>query len=193
MRIDKRLNIIIELPREDEGTLYVHATPIGREVFESYFLPMSIAFARLWGEGLTHIVGPRVALLMLRKISEERREWDGVEGVKNGLMEEVKRLTNVIVRTDAGWKTIPMYNAVEQKLLTEEETWTVENAICFFILASAIVPRKELTSILGLMNDLWGTRSVLFSCTEFAASLTTSTVAASSSENQTAAVSSVPS
>lgn len=194
MRIDKKLNVVIPLPRDSEGTLYVHATPISREAFETYFLPISVAFSRIWSEGLSVMAGPRVALKMLRKVSEERKIWDGPEGVQAGLVEEMKRLTNVVVRTPTGWNAVPMYNAVQQDLLTEDEVDHAENTVCFFILASAMYRRRELASILEGMNDLWGTQSVLSNSTEYAASLTTSTGVVSTGEKPTeAVVSSVPS
>lgn len=193
MRIDKRLNIVIELPRDGEGKLYVHATPISREAFETYFLPIAVAFSRIWSEGLSVMSGPRVALMMLKKISEERKIWEGPEGVQQGLVEEMKRLTNVVVKTPSGWSTVPMYNALQQGLLSDEEQHHAENAICFFILASAMYRRRELAGVLEGMNDLWGTRNVLFNATEFAASLMTSTEGENIGEKTAAVVSSVPS
>lgn len=193
MRIDKRLNIVIPLPRDEEGTVYVHATPVSREVFETYFIPMSVAFSRIWDEGLAIRTGPRVAYMMLKKVSEERRIWDGPDGVAAGLAEEMKRLTNVFLPTPNGWNTVAMYSAIEQRLLSPDEIRTVENAVCFFTLASAIFPSREVASILAAMNDLWGTQSVLLSSMEFVASLRTSTVPVSTSANLTVVASSVPS
>jgi hypothetical protein len=192
MRIDKKLNFVVELPRDDEGTLYVHATPISREAFETYFLPISVAFARLWSEGLSVVSGPRVAMMMLKKVAEDRGIWEGPDGVKDGLAEEMKRLTNVVLKTPSGWSTVTMYDAVKQKLLSDDEQHVAENAVCFFILASAMYGRRELASLLEATNGLWGTRSVLSSSTEFAASLATSTEAESSGVSLTA-VSSLPS
>lgn len=194
MRIDKKLNIVIPFPRSGEGTLYIHATPIMRETFETYFLPISVAFTRLWQEGLSVISGPRVALMMLKKASEERRIWDGPDGVQAGLVEEMKRLTNVVVRGPAGWSTVPMYSAIEQKLITDEERDFAENAVTFFTLVSAMQNQRQVAAVLEGMNDLWGTQSVLYNSTEFAASLTTSTGEENTGVKAApAAVSSVPS
>lgn len=179
MRIDRKLNLVVELPRDEEGTIYAHATPISREVFDAYFLPMSVAFSRLWTEGLTTVTGPRVALRMLRKVSEERKIWDGSEGVEAGLVQEMRRLTNVVMRGRDGWGAIPLYTALKDDMLSGEEIETIDNHVCFFTLASALFRRRELVPILEVTNDLWGTSSVSSSCTEFAASLPTSTEDAS--------------
>jgi hypothetical protein len=193
VRIDKKLNLVVPIARDDGGTLYVHATPVSREAFETYFLPISVAFSRIWSEGLSVLAGPRVALKMLKKVSEDRNTWEGPEGVQAGLVEEIKRLTNVVVRTPTGWSAVPLYNAVQQDLLSEDELDAAENAVTFFILASAMYRKRELASLLEGMNDLWGTRSVLFNSTEFAASLMTSTEDENTGEKKTAVASSVPS
>ena len=137
--------------------------------------------------------GPRVALKMLKKVSEERKIWEGPEGVQAGFVEEMRRLTNVVMKTPAGWNAVPMHTAVQQDLLTEDEVDHAENVVCFFTLASAMYRRRELASVLEGMNDLWGTRSVLSNSTEFAASLTTSTEGESTGEKRMAVASSVPS
>ena len=129
MRVDKKLNVVIPLQRDGEGTLYVHATPISREAFETYFLPISVAFSRIWSEGLSVMSGPRVALKMLKKVSEERKIWEGPEGVQAGFVEEMRRLTNVVMKTPAGWNAVPMHTAVQQDLLTEDEVDHAENVV----------------------------------------------------------------
>ena len=99
MRVDKKLNVVIPLPRDGEGTLYVHATPISREAFETYFLPISVAFSRIWSEGLSVMSGPRVALKMLKKVSEERKIWEGPEGVQAGFVTQQKQAFRVGIQS----------------------------------------------------------------------------------------------
>jgi len=179
MRLDKKLNLVFPV-ETDAGTIYVHSTPISREVFERYFLVVSKAFAAIYGEGLQLIAGPRVAYLMLKKIAEDRGEWDGADGVHNGLIAEIRRLTNVVVSTDRGWRPIPYHIAVEHGQLDEQDVAEVEGMLCFFTCASAMHLRSQLTAILAGMTSLWGAQTTSLTCTEYAASLTTSTVTASS-------------
>jgi len=89
MKLDKALNLVIPID-QDEGRIYVHSTPISLEVFEKYFLAISKTFAAIYSEGLNVLAGPRVAALMLRRVSDDL-------GLDTGLIDEIRRLSNVIV------------------------------------------------------------------------------------------------
>lgn len=170
MKIDKKMNLVISVDREDGGKLYVHSTPIMRETFERYYLVMSKAFSKLFGEGLGIIGGPRVAALILRDLAIAGEIWEGPEGVKQGLFNEIKRLTNVIAPTDQGWRAMPFYDQA-QTLFSGDEISEVEGIIVFFILISAVQKKDQVLGILGVMVGLWGAQLTYSNCTEFASSL----------------------
>lgn len=190
MRIDKKLNIAIPLEREDGGTFYVHSTPLSREMFEQYFLPISMAWAQIHQTGLRAVAGPRVAALMLKKAAEQLNVWEGPGGVMLGLMPEIRRLSNVVAPGPGGWATMPYQDAATKGFISAEDQAEVENAVCFFTLSSAMHRRQEMPVILGGMTALWDTLVTSLNSTEFAVSLQTSTVAETSTER---VVSSVPS
>ena len=62
MRLDNKLNLITEIETDDKATIFVHSTPISRDVFEKYFLVISKTFASIISEGLSFISGPRVEI-----------------------------------------------------------------------------------------------------------------------------------
>jgi len=169
MRIDKRLNLVIEV-ETGEGTVFVHSTPVSREVFERYFLIISKTFAAIISEGLSFISGPRVAALMLKKIATDLGVWEGRDGINNGLMAEIRRLSNVIMPSDRGWYTVPFQDAIDKQLLDESDIAEVEGLIAFFICASAMSRKTEVQSVLERMA-LWGSSITSLNSTEFAASL----------------------
>ena len=173
MRIDAKLNIVIEV-ETDEGTIFVHSVPISRDVFERYFLVISKTFAAIISEGLSFISGPRVAAMMLKKIATDMGVWEGRDGVSNGLVAEIRRLSNVIIPTSSGWKTVPFQDAIDKKLMNEDDIAEVEGIIAFFICASAMTRKTEIAAILDRMQ-LWGARVTSLNCTEYAASLPTLT------------------
>lgn len=181
MKINRKLNLVIPVDRGDEGTIYVHSTPISREVFERYFLVISKTFAAIYTEGLGIAAGPRVASLLLRKVAEdmggtdERARAAAWEDVQNGLMAEIKRLTNVVVSGHGGWTTLPFQEAVDRKMLDPDDASEVENALAFFTVASAMHKKSELPTILTGAASLWGGQIVSSNSTEFAASLPIST------------------
>lgn len=190
MKIDNKLNLVIPVSSEN-GDIYVHATPITRDVFEKYFLIISKTFAAIYGEGLGTVAGPRVASLMLKKIAVDAGEWDGPQGVNNGLMNEIRRLTNVVMASDNGWQTMQYQDAVNKQMIGQDDIDEIEGNIIFFICASAVHKRPLIAGVLAMMSNLWGTQTTSLNCTEFGRSLPTLTEAENTGE--TAAVSSIPS
>lgn len=185
MNIDKKMNLVVPVYQDDGTTTYVHSMPISREVFEKYFLVLSKTFSAMHAEGLGFLAGPRVASLLLRQIATDMGAWDGEAGVKRGLVGEMIRLTNVI----APGGIIPMQEAVDQKVFSPDDLSEVENAITFFTVVCSMHRKNVLASILEQVAKLWGGQCTLFNCTDFAASLRTSTVTEDSTKK---AASSVP-
>jgi len=185
-KIDKRLNIVIPIERG-----HVHSMPISRAIFDKYFLTISKTFATIYAEGLGFMAGPRVAALLLKKVAQDCGEWDGEEGVANGLMNEIVRLSNVVIQDDGIWKTIPLHNAIDKDVLNEEERSEVINALVFFTCASSMHKRTDLSAVLSGMGSIWGGQTTLSDSTEFAASLPISTPEDSTGQKATA--SSIPS
>ena len=173
MKIDKRLNLVTDVVTE-EGTVFVHSAPISREVFEKYFLVISKTFSAIIGEGLSFISGPRVAALMLKKIATDLGEWEGRDGVNNGLMAEIRRLSNVVMPSETGWRTYPLQDVIDKEMLDESDISEVEGIIAFFICASAMSRKNELKAVLERMV-LWGSSITLLNSTAFAGSLPIST------------------
>jgi len=170
--INKQLNLVIPVDIKDTSG-WVHSTPISNEVFEKYFEPMSIALERLGGNLVN---APKIAAFMLKKVAKSLDEWNGSDGVENGLMNEIRRLTNVIMPSDAGWQTIPYYTAIQRGMLEQADIQEIDGAIVFFTLAYAVYGAKRMAMIFPIL-ERWGGQSQSLSCTEFTASLPTLTEA----------------
>jgi hypothetical protein len=175
MKIDRKLNLVVPVERAPGETVYVHAMPLGREVFERYFLVISKAFAAIYNEGLGFVAGPRVAAMLIRRVAEDLNVWDGPEGVEAGLVAEMRRLSNVLAPSPKGWTQIPLQQAIDQGFIDEADASEVENAIAFFTVASAMHRRAELKDVLEGASKLWGAHVSSLNCTEYTASLPTST------------------
>lgn len=187
MKIDKRLNLVLPIMDGDNVVAHVFSSPISKEVFETYFLAISKTFARIHGEGLNAIVGPRVAAMMLKSVAKEmpprddgaENFWEGPSGVALGLVAEIVRLSNVFLpAAKGGWQTIPLQEAADKNYISESDYSEVENALVFFTVASAMYPRNQLAGILDVATRIWGGRITSSTITEFEASLPTSTTAA---------------
>lgn len=179
MRIDKRLNLVVPI-EGDSGTTYVHSTPISRETFEKYVFPISKTLSVLYGEGLTVFAGPRVAALMLKQVSQTAGMWEGDEGVNNGLLTEIRRLSNVVLMGESGWETVPYQDAVSKGRLDADDIAEVEGQIVFFTCISCIHRKREIPLLLDGVAEVWSTQSTSLNVTEWANSLPISTADASS-------------
>jgi len=190
--IDRKLNLVIPVDNSDGSVTYVHSTPISREVFERYFKIIARTFAEIYSGGYTVYAGPRVAALLLKSTAMDLGVWDGPTGVERGLMAEIRRLTNVVLPApQGGWVTMPFVEAIKAGQINDDDVAEVDNALAFFTVACAMHKKSDLMGILSGASKLWGGSTTSFNCTEFAASLTTSTEVGNTGETQT--TSSLPS
>lgn len=174
LTLNRKLNLVIPVETQPGVTIYVHSTPIGREVFETYYRSIARTFTELFSSGLAR-TGVRVAKMMLQDVSREMGLWDGPKGVNAGLVGEIHRLTNVVHPNGAGWATTPFEDALRNRMFDEDDVSEIENALVFFTLASAMVKKTELGQILDGALSLWGARTELLDCTELRSSLLIST------------------
>lgn len=181
MQIDKNtLNLVMPIERGDGSTVHVYAIPIARAVFERYYMVMAKTFNTIYSGGLGIMSGPRVAAMILKDTAIEMGAWDGAEGVDRGLMQEIRRLTNVLVLGANGWETVPLHEAIAKGHIDEDDMSEVENALAFFSVASHMHRKADRRQILGGASRLWGARLESLSCSEYCASLSKSTMTANS-------------
>ena len=189
--INRKLNLAIPVEVQPDVTYYVHSVPVAREVYERYYQVFARTFTDIYTKGFSVASGPRVALLMLRDVAKAMNQWDGDEGVQNGLLPEIRRLTNLVMPVNGRWSTVPFEDARSRSILDEDDVSEVENAVAFFTVASAMHRKQELGPVLKSMAGLWDAQLTYSNATDFAASLPTSTSDASTGER--AAPSSIPS
>ena len=184
MNLNRKLNLVIPVERED-GLVYVHSTPISREVFERYFMVIAKTFGRIVVEGLAQ-TSPRIAMLMLRRTAQDDGAWSGASGVEMGLVSEIRRLTNALLPLKTGgWETVPWHDVVANRMLEDEEVQEVENLLAFFTLSAAMRRRKEHEEMMEAMAEAFNLQTTSSDCTAFASSLPTSIATASSGETVT--------
>lgn len=190
MRLNEKLHLVIPLYDDEEVSTiqhYAHSAPISREVFEAHFLLLSKTFTAIHAEGLGEIAGPRVAALIMRKVAERMNDQEGHQA----LMNEIRRLSNVMTRTGGKWVTMPMQDAIDTKAIGDDDLSEIENAIVFFIVSSVLLPKERKRVMLDGAATLWGAQITSLDCMGFAASLPTSTAIVNTGVSQRP-VSSVP-
>ncbi|EGD6296922.1 hypothetical protein DQQ14_02910 [Escherichia coli] len=177
MKISRNLNLIIPV-RTEKGNGWVHATPISKEVFKEYFFILSKTFSAIFSEGLGVVAGPRIAFLMLERISRDSNIWEGDKGVRNTLVNEVIRLANLVYPVEGkGYDTIPLDMALEREIIDLDE---VAGELIFFTCVSSINSPEQAKGTMDVVNGVWSTQCSLLNLTEWIASLPTLKSAASS-------------
>ena len=177
MKIAKNLNLIIPV-RTEKGNGWIHATPISKEVFKEHFFILSKTFSAIFSEGLGVVAGPRVACLMLEKISRDSGLWDGEKGIRNTLINEIIRLANLVYPVEGkGYDTIPLDMALEREIIDLDE---VAGELIFFTCVSSINSPEQAKGTMDVVNGIWSTQCSSLNLTEWIASLPTLKSAASS-------------
>jgi hypothetical protein len=201
LKINRRLNLVVPIEDDDGVALYVHSVPISREVFDRYCRVIARTFTLCYA--IAANAGMRIASNVLRETAEDMGIWEDVRnpgtgeviraGVKNGLLAEIHRLTNVkVLGADGrGWDAIPYELAIRQGKLDEDTAAEVESLIVFFTVASWMHQKRELPTIYLTVFGLWNAQTTSLNCTEWTPSLPTST--ATDSSGETATPSSIPS
>lgn len=177
MKISRNLNLIIPVQTE-KGNGWIHATPISKEVFKEHFFILSKTFSAIFSEGLGVVAGPRIAFLMLERISRDSNAWEGDKGVRNTLVNEVIRLANLVYPVEGkGYDTIPLDMALEREIIDLDE---VAGELIFFTCVSSINSPEQAKGTMDVVNGIWSTQCSSLNLTEWIASLLTLKSAASS-------------
>lgn len=177
MKISRNLNLIIPV-RTEKGNGWIHATPISKEVFKEHFFILSKTFSAIFSEGLGVVAGPRIAFLMLERISRDSNIWEGDKGVRNTLVNEVIRLANLVYPVEGkGYDTIPLDMALEREIIDLDE---VAGELIFFTCVSSINSPEQAKGTMDVVNGIWSTQCSSLNLTEWIASLPTLKSAASS-------------
>lgn len=171
LKLNEKLHLVIPVYADDTASAtviaYIHSAPISREVFEAHFMLIGKVFSALYSQGLGMIAGPRMAYLMLRRIAENDKDEEGALS----LMNEIRRLTNVLMRTAAGWDMLPFQDVVDHGDLPADDIAEAVNSIVFFIATSSMRRGREKKDVLTGAAKIWDAQISSLDCTAFGASL----------------------
>jgi hypothetical protein len=172
LSISRKLNLV--LPIDTGNTkIWIHSTPISKEIFESNYLLLTKTLSNLYAHSIGPSMAPRIAALMLR---DTAREIDPISDISTDLLNEIERTTNVLMPDkDKKWQTIPFSEVKAKKLLDEDVISEVENTIIYFIVASSVHLKNELTMAYQGLRSIWSAEITSSNVTEFMRSLPTST------------------
>lgn len=179
MKISRKMNLVVPVETEI-GTAYIHSTPISKEVYREHFFILSKTFSAIFSEGLGVVAGPRIAYLMLERICVDSGIWDGASGVRNTLVNEIIRLSNLVYPVEGkGWDTKPLEVAIEREIVDLDE---VIGELVFFTCVSSINKPSQAAGLMKQVNGLWNSQITSLPLTEWMRSLPTSKQTDSSGE-----------
>ncbi|EAR4440184.1 hypothetical protein EOG74_22880 [Salmonella enterica] len=171
MKIDKKLNLVCSISRDDGSLIYVHTSPFPYEVVEEHCLMLGSLFtsfiAQVGGLGAA-----RVAAMMLRKKIKKEQEVTGHDGPN--IVDEIQRQTTVIFNDNGQWKSVPLDSAMKQGIISADEFREVEGEIVFFMVSSAIQKPELIKPTVGSVIGMFGGQLTLSTATEWRGSLLTS-------------------
>jgi len=147
----------MQIQTDGNGIIYIHSASISRSVFEQFYLELGKVFSQCFDSiNQAHLAlsAPQLAYPALKSIAQKAGNWDGAGGVKFGLINEIIRLTNVLVCGDKGWETIPFDVAVKREILDEDEEAEILSSLVFFTAISKVAPKDLKNSFLEMAGAL---------------------------------------
>ena len=158
-RIDRKLRLIIELPRGESPSLYVHSEAMDADTFEQYFDLCGPTMNALVAGGYGY-VAPRYAALMFRKVAlaplgpeqpdeAYARAKRAIETRVAGFFNELHRLTNVMAIKDGKWEMTLISDAVALGAVSQEEYSRIDATLVFFACTAQSVPLDKIEATLG--------------------------------------------
>lgn len=172
VRIDKKLNLVSNITRDDGSVVYLHVTPLPYEVVEEHCLLLGNLFTNFISQ-VGGLGAARVAAMMLRKKIRKEQELSGESSGPN-VVDEIQRMTSVIWNDKGTWKTTGLDSALKQEIISPDEYREVEGEVVFFMVSSAIQKAELIAPTVGAVIGMFGGRLESLSVTAFRDSLLTS-------------------
>ncbi|MDH0388008.1 hypothetical protein VC838_23810 [Citrobacter freundii] len=174
MKIDKKLNLVTNITRDDGSIVYLHVTPFPYEVVEEHCLLLGNLFTNFISQ-VGGLGAARVAAMMLRKKLKREQELNADNGQHGpNIVDEIQRLTSVVWNDGGTWKTTSFDAAMKQGIISPDEYREVEGEVVFFMVSSAIQKAHLITPTVGSVIGMFGGQLVSLSVTAFRDSLLTS-------------------
>lgn len=176
MKISDQLNLVIPLYRDeaDEAPYaYVHSVPISEAAFDVHFKLLIKAFEAMIAIGASAMGSARRFVIAA---AEEMTSAGGrADLLWAPLLNEIERMSIVLVSTPTGWDTVPLRQAVDQGFLEPGDDTEAVNGAVFFTVAWHVPPRRRRSLVIEYGATQWSAVTSSLTPTDFIASLKTST------------------
>ncbi|HAU4291010.1 TPA: hypothetical protein ACQVMA_003417 [Serratia marcescens] len=176
MKIDRKLNFVSTITREDGSLVYLHVVPFPYEVVQENCVLLGNMFHNFFTSvGTT--AAPRVAAMMLRNILKAQQDAGDLPAGTPTLVDDIQRLTTVIFNDNGVWRPVPLEVAFKQEIIDPDEYREVEGEVVFFMVSSAIQKANLIAPTVGKTLEMYSGQLVSLNATAFRDSLPTSKTA----------------
>jgi len=172
------MSLVMQVQTDENGLIYVHSSSISRSVFEQFYLEIGKVFSQCFDSvNQAHLAlsAPQLAYPALKSIATKAGNWDGAGGVKFGLVNEIVRLTSVLVSGEKGWEALPLDIAVKRSVINEDEEAEILSSLVFFTAISKVAPKDLKNSFLEMAGALRNWELTSSDSTEYLSGLPTLT------------------
>lgn len=173
MKIDKKLNFVSTITRDDGSLVYLHVVPFPYEVVQENCILLGNLFNSFFTM-VGSVGSPRIAAMMLRKILKSRQDAEEIPAGTPTIVDDIQRLTTVIFSDNGVWKPLPLVTALEQGIISEDEYREVEGEVVFFMVSSAIQKANLIAGTVGKALEMYSGQLISLNVTAFRDSLLTS-------------------
>ena len=131
MKIDRKLNFVSTITREDGSLVYLHVVPFPYEVVQENCVLLGNMFHNFFTSvGTT--AAPRVAAMMLRNILKAQQDAGDLPAGTPTLVDDIQRLTTVIFNDNGVWRPVPLEVAFKRKSSIRMNTARLRVKWCFY-------------------------------------------------------------
>lgn len=157
MKIDRKLNLVMPIQTEGNGIVHVHSISISRDIFDQFYLELGKVYSQCFdNKNPEHFIlsAPQLAYPALKAVSKKLGTWEGEGGVQSGLINEIVRLTTILINGANGWESLPFDIVRKRKLLDEDEEAEVLSSLVFFTVICKVAPKELRVSFMEMSASL---------------------------------------
>jgi hypothetical protein len=145
MRITRDLKLAGSIDTVQSGLIHFYSAQISRDTFDQFFAELGdvVSYCTNIDAPADLIrVAPQLAFPALKKAAIKRGTWDAPDGVKNGLVAEIARLTQVAYTSADGRQILPLDAAVSRGILDEDDRAEILSQVVYFLALSLAAEKR---------------------------------------------------
>ncbi len=191
MRITRDLKLAGTVDTVQSGLIHFYSAQISRDTFDQFFAELGdvVSYCTNIDSPLDLIrVAPQQAFPALKKAAIKRGTWETPDGVRDGLIAEISRLTQVAYSSPDGRQIVPLETAVAREVLDEDDRREILSQVIYFLSMSLAAEKRLAQETLPTAAKYRGWVYTSLTFTAHLDSLKVSTVPASTTKKASSVI-----